>query len=135
MSDYTEKQLDNIFAQVRPISGLNQKEWGLDASNAIICRASYGREDEFFGWEVDHIVPRTLLESCKVPDELIDNEMNLRPLNWNNNVSKGDNYPKYDIRIVSEDEGQSNVRKKAVKIINKSKQEQLKQLYKDYLKL
>lgn len=81
----------------------------MDACDAIIRRGSYGRDDDFFGWEVDHIVPKSLLEDNGVPQELIDDFRNLRPLNWRNNVSKGNDYPEYKAEICSEDGGESNV--------------------------
>lgn len=135
MSTFSEKELDQIFKKAREIKGLNPDEWRLDASDAIIRRSSYGCDDEFFGWEVDHIVPKSKLEDAGVPEQLIDHDYNLRPLNWNNNRSKADDYPNYNTTIVSEDEGKSNVRKEGSRTVNTSKQEQLRRLYAQFLTL
>lgn len=135
MSTFSEKELDQIFKKAREIKGLDPNEWRLDASDAIIRRSSYGCDDEFFGWEVDHIVPRSILEGADVPEQLIDYDYNLRPLNWNNNRSKADDYPSYKTTMVSEDEGKSNVRKEGSRTVNTPKQEQLRRLYAQYLTL
>lgn len=135
MSDFSEKELDSIFKKAREIKGLDSNEWRLDASGAIIRRSSYGSDDDFFGWEVDHIVPSSKLENANVPEELIDHDYNLRPLNWNNNRSKGDDYPDYTTSIVSEDEGKSNVKKEGSRTVNRQKREQLQKLYKSYIEL
>lgn len=135
MSDFSEKELDQIFKKAREIKGLDPDEWRLDASDAIIRRSSYGCDDEFFGWEVDHIVPKSILEGADVPERLIDHDYNLRPLNWNNNRSKADDYPNYKTAMVSEDEGKSNVRKEGSRTVNTSKQGLLRKLYAQYLTL
>lgn len=131
----SEKDKDRIFRKGRKIEGLDADEWRMDACDAIIHRGSYGRDDDFFGWEVDHIVPRSLLEDNGVPQELIDDFRNLRPLNWRNNVSKGNDYPKYTAEICSEDGGKSNVLRSSKRTVNKSRQNELKDLYARYLKL
>ena len=45
----------------------------------------HGNRDSEYGWEIDHIEPVALGGG----DELT----NLQPLNWQNNVKKGDQYP------------------------------------------
>lgn len=130
--NYTEEDKKRIFGRCTKVSGLDPKIWRLDAAGAIICYTSYGREDEFFGWEIDHIYPQSRLEELNVPKELIHDERNLRALNWNNNLSKGDEYPKYEATITSLDNGESNTKGSWSKTINKRKQEQLKELFKDY---
>lgn len=131
----SEKEKDRIFRKARKIEGLDADEWRMDACDAIIHRSSYGRDDEYFGWEVDHIVPKSLLEDNGVPQELIDDFRNLRPLNWRNNVSKGDDYPEYKAVICSEDGGESNVLRDSSRTVNKAKQDELRKLYSDYLDL
>ena len=131
----SEKEKDRIFRKARRIEGLDADEWRMDACDAIIHRSSYGRDDEFFGWEVDHIVPKSLLEDNDVTQELIDDFRNLRPLNWRNNASKGDDYPRYNAAIRSDDGGESNVLKASSRTVNKAKQDELRKLYSDYLDL
>lgn len=131
----SEKDKDRIFRKARKIEGLDADEWRMDACDAIIHRSSFGRDDEFFGWEVDHIVPKSLLEENGVPQDLIDDFQNLRPLNWRNNVSKGNDYPSYKVEIQSEDGGESNVIRSRRRTVNQVKQKELRELYAKYLKL
>lgn len=87
-------------------------------------------ENPFFAWEVDHIIPVSVLKEHNVPDDLINDIRNLRPLNWNNNNSKGNDYPSYKAVIVSKDD--KNIRTEEYKEVSASSQNELKNLYKDY---
>lgn len=57
----------------------------------------------------------------------MDNELNLRPLQWLNNVSKGDNYPEY-IAFVKAD-GRSNKIIETPYTVNAMLQEKLKEIF------
>ena len=52
-----------------------------DICNAIILFNEYGNRDSRFGWEVDHINP--------VANNGSDELDNLQPLQWKNNLEKG----------------------------------------------
>lgn len=135
MKDFTEEELDAMFRKVRHINGCDQDEWYIDASGAIIKRSSHGRTDELYGWEVDHIVPESLLRAKGVPQEMIDDDINLRPLNWNNNVSKGDDYPIYRIAVEADSFQESNDAVDKFKEVSTDKQSRLREFYKDYISL
>ena len=122
-----------IFQKCRTIEGLDPKMWRLDSSGAIIKKTSYGRDDELYGWEIDHVIPVSILEKYHVPEELGNDMLNLRAMNWNNNVSKGNSYPKYEIVITSEDDGKSNTYVVGKKTVNKWLQEKLRALYNGYI--
>ncbi len=94
MSNYSEEQLNRIWAKGRTVFGLNADVYRLDVVGAMMKRSCYGKE-ESLGWEVDHIFPKKMLEECKIPEELHDNILNLHPMNSKNNVKKGNDYPGY----------------------------------------
>lgn len=134
MKNLTKQELDLIFNKASKIDGCDPNVWRMDASGAIIKRSSYGRDDEWYGWEVDHIVPRSLLERNGVPEDLINDDRNLRPLNWNNNNSK-DDYPDYWIVVEADEFQERNVSVNKEKTISEKKRKELKELYKDYVQL
>lgn len=102
-----------------------------DACGAWILYDSYGKADDIFGWEIDHIYPKNKLRALGVEENLIDDIRNLRALNCANNKSKGSDYPVYRASIKSD--GETNVDCDEEKVINDSVQKTLNDLYKDYL--
>lgn len=67
----------------------------LDSCKALMLWDDYGRRDSNYGWEIDHIVPEKFLQYNGVPQELIDDIDNLRPMHWSNNCKKADDFPQY----------------------------------------
>lgn len=130
--NFSEEDKKRIFRQARKVKGLDENKWRLDAADALIFFDSYGREDEIFGWEIDHIYPQAKLEELNVPQNLIHDDRNLRAMNWNNNLSKSNDYPEYKSTIRSLDDGKSNSIGEWTRTINQRKQEQLKKLFNGY---
>lgn len=128
----TNEQKLRAFSRCRPVPGLSPDIWRMDAAGAIIKKLSYGEDDELYGWEIDHIIPRALLEKHGVPDQLIDHDDNLRAMNWNNNRSKSDDYPSYEIVVTSAEDGSSNIFTDDRRTVNESRQQRLRELYKNY---
>lgn len=102
-----------------------------DACGAWIIKDHYGNRDSAFGWEIDHIYPQVLLQEKQVPQDLIDHIDNLRPLNWQNNSSKGNDFPVYHASVQSEDN--RNIKKDEEREVNKSVRDRLSLLYSKYL--
>lgn len=129
--EYTEKQKRDFWDKTNTVDGEDWQEVRRDASGAIIHYSDYKDRNSDYGWEIDHIYPKSLLEEANVPEELIDNPLNLRPINWRNNVSKGSDYPSYTTVVAAM--GSVNIEKKGTRVVNADVQKDLKELYKDYL--
>ncbi len=90
-----------------------------DSAGAWIARNSYGDRNSVLGWEIDHVYPE--VKGGK------NHFVNLRPMNWQNNVSKGDDYPNYTAAIISD--GNRNIPMGSQKTVNRALQEDLSKLY------
>lgn len=129
--EYTEEQKKKYWEKTNFVDGEDKQEVRRDASGAIIHYSDYKNRNSDYGWEIDHIYPKLRLEEANVPEELINDPHNLRPMNWKNNVSKGGDYPSYTTVIAAE--GSVNVEKKGTRVVNADVQNILKDLYRDYL--
>lgn len=129
--EYTEEQKIYYWGKANTVDGEDLHEVKRDASGAIIHYSDYKDRDSDYGWEIDHIYPKALLEEAGVPEELINDPRNLRPMNWKNNVSKGSDYPSYTTVVAAK--GSVNIEKKGTRVVNADVQQELKELYKDYL--
>lgn len=129
--EYTEEQKIEFWRRTNRVDGEDPQQVRRDASGAIIHYSEYENRNSDYGWEIDHIYPKMLLKEAGVPEELINNPRNLRAMNWKNNVSKGSEYPSYSTVLTAL--GNKNVEKKGTRVVNAGIQEDLKELYKDYL--
>ena len=139
MTKYTKEQLDKIWEKGLKVDKYNPDFVRKDACGAWIIRELYNDRTSSFGWEVDHIYPESKLQSMEVPQDKIDNLINLRPLNWRNNDSKGADYPHYQSKLkagsIKDEKGQDhdlNVRGEDEKEINYDIQQQIIELFKGY---
>ncbi len=139
MTQYTKEQLDKIWDKGLKVDKYNPDFVRKDACGAWIIRELYNDRKSSFGWEVDHIYPESKLRSHGVPQDKIDNLNNLRPLNWQNNESKGTDYPHYQSKtkagVIKDEKGQEddiNIIGEDEKEINYEIQNQLTELFKGY---
>lgn len=100
-----------------------------DACGAFILYDDFGNRNSIFGWEVDHIFPASILREKGVAEEQIDDILNLRPINWKNNASKGASYPFYTACLVADEANATNIEKNVGKVVNQQVQDALKELF------
>lgn len=74
--------IDAVWNKAVAVTGVDPRIKRKDKCGAWIARSAYGDHDSDFGWDIDHIHP--------VAKGGGDQLLNLQPLHWKNNVSKGD---------------------------------------------
>lgn len=111
--------VDRIWAKGLQVKGYDADLYRQDYSGAWISRNAYGDKESILGWEIDHIYPKSKGGT--------DDEKNLRPINWRNNLSKGDSYPEYLAAVTSEDN--KNVIRETRCTVGRTLQDELKKLY------
>lgn len=116
---FSQEDIDRVWERATKVNDFDPTQFRKDACGAWIIRSHYGQRDSIFGWEIDHVYPQSLGGG--------DDDMNLRAMQWENNISKGDDYPSY--KVVVQSEGNKNVRKESQFTVNESLQGQLSQLY------
>ena len=77
---FTEDVIQKVWEKGFIASKYNPKIWRKDRCGAWITRKGYGNRKSQYGWEIDHIKPK----SEGGTDEL----SNFRLLQWENNASK-----------------------------------------------
>ncbi len=116
---FDENLINRVWNSARVEEGYNPDRFRKDACGAWIIRNQYGRSDTIYGWEIDHIYPQALGGK--------DDLFNLRAMQWENNRSKGDDYPVY--KAVVRAEGNKNVYENSQFTVNEDKQRLLSNIY------
>jgi hypothetical protein len=93
---WSDAIIQQVWEKGEKVSSNDPDKWRKDACGAWIGRISYGNRNSSWGWEVDHIDPDG-------GDEL----SNLRPLQWENNLSKSEGR----LKCVVTSDGRKNVKK------------------------
>ncbi len=104
-----------------------------DPCGACIKEDEYGNRDSNYGWEIDHIIPESVLKDAGVPQELIDDIDNLRPMHWRTNVQKSADFPIYGGEVSSI--GDTNFDVSRDYRVNQDQINVLRKLYEDYIKI
>lgn len=115
-----------VWKQGVEVEGYSPDMIRKDAAGAWIIFDRFGQDDPF-GWQIDHVCPKKLLEEKHVDKSLWDDLKNLRPMNFANNHSKGSNYPNYTAKMKSE--GDTNVECEESFTVNQELQDILNQLF------
>ncbi len=79
---FSEDIIDKVWEKDEIVSGYDSNIRRKDKCSAWITKSQYGNRDSNFGWEIDHIIPKTKGGR----DEL----QNYQPLQWKNNLDKSD---------------------------------------------
>lgn len=124
---WSEQLIQYVWDRATAVEGYDKSRFRKDACGAWIIRDKYGDDDSLYGWEIDHIVPQSLLEEKGYSQKDIDKNENLRALQHENNASKSDDYPSYTSVVTSE--GTENVNVTHYLEVNVKKQEMLRKLY------
>ena len=119
MANFSQDIINKVWEKGFSIEGYDAAKFRHDTCGAWMQKNKYGSEENL-GWAIDHVYP--LSKGGKNDLE------NLRPMNWQNNRSKADNYPSYQCAIKSNDN--KNVKSDETRVIHESIQETLKVKYK-----
>lgn len=96
MANFDTEIINNVWKKARIVNGFNPDIWRQDYAGAWIKKSEYGNCKSDFGWEIDHQKP--------VVKGGNDSSSNLVPLQWENNRSKGDDYPNWSTVVSSNGE-------------------------------
>ncbi|QOI98535.1 MAG: HNH endonuclease [Flammeovirgaceae bacterium] len=118
MADFSDKQIQDVWNKGTTVENYDSVKYRKDVCGAWMQRDKYGKE-ETLGWEIDHVYPES-----KGGDETL---INLRPMHWENNRSKADDFPSYTAVKTSNDT--KNVDKEERKTVNDALLAELKKLY------
>lgn len=115
---FSNELIQKVWEKGIPVENYNPEKFRIDSAGAWIVRDQYGQETDY-GWTIDHIFPE-----CKGGSNDL---LNLRPMQWENNNSKSDDFPDYKAVITRSDN--KNIRSEQNLTVNEGIQKQLNLLF------
>lgn len=119
MAIFSKDTIDKVWNKAQTVPNYDPALFRKDAAGAWMFYNGYGDRNNAFGWEIDHVYPESLGGD--------ENLVNLRAMQWENNLSKGDDYPVYQACVIAE--GNRNIKKESQRTINSKLREKLSHLY------
>ena len=116
-----------VWKNASCVTGFDPDKYRKDPCGAWIIFDEYNNIDSIYGWEIDHIFPKSLLEKKGVTLKIIDDINNLRVMQWENNRAKGNDYPTYQSVVSAKDN--KNIYTEKSLTVNAEIQNSLQQLY------
>lgn len=127
-----QELIEAVWEKGTKIEQYDETKVRKDACGAWMIKEHYGDRGSFFGWEIDHIFPQSTLRERQVPENEIDAIENLRPLNWRNNDSKGQDYPVYHGKVTSKEN--ANILGDYEYEVGREDQDRITQMFGKYLR-
>lgn len=108
-----------VWEKAQIVEGYNPSLYRKDSCGAWMAYTKYGDITNPYGWEIDHVYPQSLGGQ--------NHYGNLRPMNWQNNRSKGNDYPSYQSMVKAD--GNKNVKNEDFFTVNTDTRNIIKELY------
>lgn len=109
---YTNDLILQVWEKGTIVPGFDSREFRKDVCGAWMCFSKYGIRADDKGWEIDHVYPKAKIK----PEKNADILLNLRPMQWENGVSKGCDFPEYKAAVTAQ--GTENIRGEKKFIVN-----------------
>lgn len=93
--NFTPEEADELWVDTFGYTAI-----AYDALGHEIHRNKFSDQSEY-GWEIDHIWPKSELEDYGVTADIINSKQNLQPLQWKANRIKSDNFPAFVIKYIN----------------------------------